>query len=138
MTQLDDPEQAATLHAMGLIRLFGFQVKEQLKSLEKDLSRQPALSLAWSAAGWSGQPLAAVTGLAMRRAFLSGDLPRSQQAFAQALAQGRSRFLLQAQEATRWLTELSSQVGQIQKRLASLRSMKALVSDIESQLGQTV
>lgn len=136
VTQLDDPEQAATLHAMGLIRLFGFQVKEQLKSLEKDLSRQPALSLAWSAAGWSGQPLAAVTGLAMRRAFLSGDLPRSQQAFAQALAQGRSRFLLQAQEATRWLTELSSQVGQIQKRLASLRSMKALVSDIESQLGR--
>ncbi|MEY3970875.1 MAG: hypothetical protein RLZZ80_573 [Pseudomonadota bacterium] len=134
LTQLDDPEQATTVHAMGLIRLFGLQIKEQLKALEKDLSRQPALSLAWSAAGWSGQPLAAVVGLAMRRAFLGDDLPRSEQAFVKALAQGRSRFLLQAQEATRWLTELASQAHQVQKRLASLRSMKAVVSDIEAQL----
>jgi ATP-dependent helicase HrpA len=134
LTQLDDPEQAGQVHAMGLIRLFGFQIKEQLRSLEKDLAKQPALGLGWSAAGWSGQPLAAVTGLAMRRAFLAGESPRSSQAFSQALAQGRSRFLLQAQEATRWLTELASQANTIQKRLASLRPMKSLVADIEAQL----
>jgi ATP-dependent helicase HrpA len=134
LTQLDDPEQASQVHAMGLIRLFGFQIKEQLRSLEKDLAKQPALSLGWSTAGWSGQPMAAVTGLAMRRAFLAGESPRSSQAFSQSLAQGRSRFLLQAQEATRWLTELASQANTIQKRLASLRPMKPLVADIEAQL----
>ena len=130
----EDPDQARKSHGLGLIRLFSFQVKDQIKTLEKDLAHQPALALAWSASGWSGLASEAVIRLALRRAFLSGDWPRDSESFARVLAQGRSRVLLQAQEVTRWLTELLGLVTTVQKRLGGLRSQRGLVDDVQAQM----
>ena len=136
LTMLDDRVVAQERHARGLTRLFAFGLKEPLKSLAKDIQKNRELGLAWLGAGQSDDPVEAIAALAIRRAFLEPPWPLTAEAFAQRLGEGRSRFMLIAQEALRSLSGMLVEAQQVQKRIGALKASDAAVADIREQLGR--
>jgi ATP-dependent helicase HrpA len=87
-------------------------------------------------AGQTDDPVEAITALAIRRAFLETPWPMTAEAFSQRLSEGRSRFMLIAQEALRALSGMLVEAQQLQKRIGALRPNDAAATDIREQLAR--
>lgn len=133
---LDDPDKAQRIHLRGLCRLFALQLKEPLRALEKDLSKNHEIGIGWLALGEKESAFDQISLLALRRAFLADDWPQTAEAFRQRLAEGRPRVLLLAQEAARGLQSLLAELATVQKRLAGLKSNEPLTIDLKDQLAR--
>ena len=134
LTVLDDPNKAKQMHRLGLMRLLVLALKDQVRSFQKDLERNRALLLAWTAASRSEDLQTELLRLSLRRSFLAGQWPGDAAAFDACLQAGRPRFLLIAQEAQRWLLAVLEAHQQIQRRLSGVKYPQPLLNDISQQL----
>ncbi|MGA1229000.1 MAG: DUF3418 domain-containing protein, partial [Burkholderiaceae bacterium] len=131
---LDDPSKAKQRHQLGLMRLLALALKDQVRAFQKELDRNRALLLAWTAAARSEDLQTELLRLSLRRAFLAGDWPVDAAGFEACLQAGRPRFLLLAQEAQRWLLSVLEAHQQIQRRLGGAKFPQPLVQDLQQQL----
>jgi len=131
---LDDPDRAKAMHLRGLARLFALSSKEQIRALERDLQKNRELSVGWVALDEKESLVDQLSLLAIRRAFLAGDWPDSQEAFEATAQAGRARLMLIAQETVRWLSGVILEWTQVQRRLAQLKSSDPVAQDIQEQL----
>ncbi len=131
---LDDPGKAKQRHQLGLMRLLALALRDQVRAFQKELDRNRALLLAWTAAARSEDLQTELLRLSLRRAFLAGDWPVDAAGFEACLQAGRPRFLLLAQEAQRWLLAVLEAHQQIQRRLGGAKFPQPLVQDLQQQL----
>ena len=120
------------------MRLFALAMNEALKSLARDVKKNASLELGFNALPGSGgksAPLAEqLAQAAIIRSFLQDGLPQDDAQFQKALADGRPRMLLTAQELARLLQSIVTEHGQIRRKLTGLRADRSALDDIEAQL----
>ncbi|MGE0800019.1 MAG: ATP-dependent RNA helicase HrpA [Lautropia sp.] len=134
----DAPETAARRHRDGVVRLFALALAEPVRALERDLKRNAGFELQFgtlpvdqSPAG----PLAAqLVAAAIERSCLADGLPVDAASFDERVVQGRSRFLLTAQELIRLLQAILAEYGVLRRKLAVTRNQPHVQSDIAEQL----
>ena len=138
ITVYDDPAVAERHHRQGVVRLFALAMNEALKSLARDVKKNASLELGFNALPGSGgksAPLAEqLAQAAIIRSFLQDGLPQDDAQFQKALADGRPRMLLTAQELARLLQSIVTEHGQIRRKLTGLRADRSALDDIEAQL----
>ena len=138
ITVYDDPAVAERHHRQGVVRLFALAMNEALKSLARDVKKNASLELGFNALPGSGgksAPLAEqLAQAAIIRSFLQDGLPQDDAQFQKALADGRPRMLLTAQELARLLQSIVTEHGQIRRKLTGLRADRSVLDDIEAQL----
>jgi ATP-dependent helicase HrpA len=136
-----DPKVEEGVQWQRLADRFAERLREPIKTIEKELVKDAPLTLAWAA--WGGrhqggaeQLCEQVRQLALRRAFLAEPWPETDKAFEERLVEGRSRFLLLAQEIQRWLKTVLIEQQAIARRLASVRPPQPIHKDIEEQMAR--
>ncbi|MEP6607661.1 MAG: ATP-dependent RNA helicase HrpA [Burkholderiaceae bacterium] len=139
----DTPEQAAIAHRAGLRRLFRFQLKEQVKFLEKNLASLQMVQvrastiqqLAGSMPTFEDLREQIVTA-AVERTCLGDPWPTDRASFAARKDEARGRISLIAQEIARVLTAIVEHASVVARKCQSLKAFPAVVADIEQQLAQ--
>jgi len=136
-----DPQVEETAAWQRLADRFAERIKEPIKAMARDLVKDASLTLAWAA--WGGrshgsaeQLCEQVRQLALRRAFLGEPWPETDKDFEQRLTEGRSRFLLLAQETQRWLKAVFAEHQVIARKLAAARPAQPIHKDIEEQIAR--
>ncbi len=144
VTVLDDPALAAQRHRGGLTRLFALQLRDTLKSLDKQLPGLQQMAVAFMALGGTQDELRRqIIDVAIDRAFLADPLPADELAFNARLAQGRGRLVLIAQEVARQAGAVLIDAQAASRKLkdaskGSSEAMAAAVADAQSQLQRLV
>jgi ATP-dependent helicase HrpA len=125
----DAPEKARELHRAGVRRLLAIAFKDRVRDLDRAWSRDVLL-------GPVKDDLAAA---ALERVFL-GDadtLPMAQADFARRVEEGRSRFMLVAQEMARTVTAILAAHADLQKKLLqAAKSHPQAAEDVKQQLSR--
>ncbi len=134
----DEPSLAVSRHRAGVRRLFMLALSEPIKAFERDLRKSTRLDLLFgtlpgdqTAAGSLAEQVIAA---AVDRSFLAGGLPANRQEFDAALAQGRPRFTLTAQEILRMVQAVLEEHANVRRKLAVIRDQPNVSSDVENQL----
>ncbi len=139
----DMPDQAATVHRIGLRRLFRLQLKEQVKFLEKSLASLQMVQVRASTIAVLSIVLPSFEELreqivtaAVERTCLTGPLPVNRASFVERKDDARGRISLIAQEIARLVAAIVEQAAVIPRKLHALKAYPRLVADIEQQLAQ--
>jgi len=123
----DAPEKARELHRAGVRRLFAIAFKDRVRELERSWARDVVL----------GPVKEDLVAAALDRAFLGDALPMTQADFARRVAEGRSRFLLIAQEMTRTVAAILAAHAELQKKLAqAAKAWPQAADDVKQQLAR--
>jgi ATP-dependent helicase HrpA len=123
----DAPEKAQELHRAGVRRLLAIAFKDRVRELERGWARDALL-------GPVQQELVAA---ALERAFLGESLPMTQADFARRVAEGRSRFMLIAQEMARAAGSILAAHADLQKKLAqAAKAWPQAAEDVKQQLAR--
>jgi ATP-dependent helicase HrpA len=137
----EDPEQTRSQHRRGLRRLFRLQLREQVKSLDKQLLALQSLQMqaatvpALAAALPSfGELRDQVVDAALERTALAEPWPRNRIEFVARKDEARAKLSLIAQEIARLVTGIVQEAVQVPRKLAALRGHPAVVRDVEQQL----
>lgn len=137
----DDPQKAAQVHRRGLRRLFRIQLREQVRFIEKSLRSLQSVMMQASSVPTIGRCFSNFDDLknqvidgALERTALADPLPDNQKAFGERLADTKGRLTLIAQDLARVLTEVVATASRIAKAMNALKTQKALLEDIDSQL----
>jgi ATP-dependent helicase HrpA len=128
-----DAQQAANAHRRGILRLLALHFREPLRTTLRQWPGAHKLSTAlglWASASELQQQLAEAI---LRRACLSGEVPRNRSAFELLCAKTRPRIGLIGQELGRLLGQILTGHSQLSRRLASLRGTHA-ENDVATQL----
>ncbi len=121
----DAPEKAREMHRAGVRRLLAIAFKDRVRDLERSWARDVVLGPV------KEDLLAAV----LDRAFLGESLPMTQEDFARRVEQGRSRFMLIAQEVARTASAILADHAELQKKLAqAAKSWPQAAEDMKQQL----
>lgn len=135
---LDDETAARAMHKAGLRRLFMFQMKEQMRFLEKNL---PNISTVAMQAISYGMPyatqaelVAEVVEATFDRAFLQEPWPSDAPTFKIRRDEGKARVTLIAQELMRLLQTIVTELGMAQKKLGLLKPFPAILQDVQGQI----
>ena len=123
---LDSPEKARELHRAGVRRLLAIAHRERIRDLEKALTRDMALAAVKED----------IVAAALERTFLADSLPTRQADFARRVDEGRSRFVLIAQEIQRTAAAILAAQGEVQKRLAAAKGFPQAGDDVQQQLAR--
>ncbi|HUP06135.1 MAG TPA: DUF3418 domain-containing protein, partial [Caldimonas sp.] len=134
----DEPEVAAATHRVGLRRLAALQLRDTLKSLEKSLSGERAMELAYMPLGTAGELRAQIVELALDRALMADPLPHDAASFAGRLEEGRGRLVLVAQEIARTAATVLAEFAAAQRKLKETKPSKDVADDIAAQLSRLV
>ncbi len=129
----DTPEEAASVHRIGMRRLFALRLKEQVRAVER-LPGLRALGLQYVHFGTDTELKCAVVNATLTRACLSEPLPTDALSFAQRCAEAKPRISLIAQELIRLIEHILSENATVQKRLTAIRTHQSAVQDIRSQI----
>jgi ATP-dependent helicase HrpA len=132
----DSAEKAASVHRVGLRRLFMLQLKEQAKYIEKSLPGMQAMVLQFASLGDANALKAQLVAAAFERACMAEPLPRDPAAFARRCDEARSRVALIAQELTRLVAAILAERQAVQKKLQAARAFGDAARDIEAQLAR--
>lgn len=133
----DEPELAAAAHRQGLARLFALQLKDPIRTLERNLAGElQGMGVAYMQLGTLDELRAQLMQVAVERAFLSEPLPTTAQAFATRLAEGRTRLSLIAQEVARQAQLVLLEFQAAQRKLKDARPTKELAEDLQAQLAR--
>ena len=121
----DSPEKAKGLHRAGVRRLLAIAFRDRVRDLEKTWSKDPLLG-----------PLAAdLVAAALDRAFLGDAVPMQAAEFARAVEEGRSRFVLIAQEMARTAAGILAEHAALQKKLwVSAKNFPRESEEVKRQL----
>jgi ATP-dependent helicase HrpA len=123
----DSPEKARELHRAGVRRLLAIAFKDRVRELERSWARDVVL----------GPVKEELVAAALERAFLGDSLPMTQADFARRVEEGRSRFMLIAQEMARTAGAILSAHAELQKRLAqAAKAFAQAAEDVKQQLAR--
>lgn len=114
----DEPEVAASRHALGLRRLFALQIRDALKYLEKNIPDLQKMAVGYMPLGTQEELREQIINVAIDRAFLQEPLPADAQQFKQRVQDGRGRLTLIANEVARMAA------GVLQEYMAAVRKIK--------------
>ncbi|MFO1220949.1 MAG: ATP-dependent RNA helicase HrpA [Burkholderiaceae bacterium] len=134
----DEPEAAAARHRAGLRRLVALQIREPLKYLEKNIPDLQRMAAAYMPLGTLEELRQQIVDIAIDRAFLADALPTDAASFDAAVAQGRSRLNLIAQEVARLAGVVLAAYTTATRKLKDSRPTKDVADDIASQLQRLV
>ncbi|WP_408593698.1 ATP-dependent RNA helicase HrpA [Limnohabitans sp.] len=143
----DEPEVAATKHRAGLRRLFGLQIKDALKYLEKNLPDLQKMSVVFMMVGKSSDGSGGGTGdelkqqildVALDRAFLLDPLPTCEADFKRRLDEGRGRLTLIANEVARLSNTVLTEFAAASRKVKDTKIQHDAVADAAQQLQRLV
>jgi ATP-dependent helicase HrpA len=134
----DEPEVAADKHRAGLRRLVALQVRDSLKSLEKNLPDLQRTAIAYLPLGTADELRAQIVEVALDRAFLAEPLPTDAAAFARRIDEGRGRMVLIANEVARLAGVVLGEYHAVLRKLKDTRPMKDVAEDVGQQLERLV
>ncbi len=132
----DEPEVAARKHRVGLRRLVALQVKDAIKSVEKNLPDWPKLSMLYMPLGGADELREQIVALALDRAFLQDPLPGHADEFARRIDEGRSRLTLIAFEIARAALAALLEHAAALRKLKDSRAPADVVQDVQAQLAR--
>jgi len=123
----DAPEKARELHRAGVRRLLAIAFKDRVRELERSWARDVVL----------GPVKEDLVAAALDRAFLGESLPMTRADFARRAEEGRSRFVLIAQEIARTATSILAAHAELQKKLAqAAKTHPQAAEDVKQQLSR--
>ncbi len=135
----DEPEVAAEKHRAGLRRLVALQVRDSLKSLEKNLPELQKMAIAYLPLGSADELRAQIVEVALDRAFLAEPLPTDAAAFArQASIEAAARLVLIANEVARLAGVVLADYHVVLRKLKDTRPAKDVADDVAQQLERLV
>ncbi len=143
----DEPEVAATKHRAGLRRLFGLQIKDALKYLEKNLPELQKMSVVFMMVGKSPDGSGGGTGdelkqqildVALDRAFLLDPLPTTEADFKRRLDEGRGRLTLIANEVARLAGTVLTEFAAASRKVKDTKIQHDALADAAQQLQRLV
>ena len=132
----DSLEEAREAHALGLLRLFKLQFKEQLKYFEKNLPGLSQMGMQFMPLGSLDDLRRQLIDVAFARACLAEPWPGDATSFKQRCVEAKTRLGLLAQEVCRLVGLILSEWQAVQKKLNGFKVHPAAVQDIEKQLGR--
>ncbi|MDT7929369.1 ATP-dependent RNA helicase HrpA, partial [Tepidimonas sp.] len=138
LTVVDEPEVAQAQHRQGLRRLFALQLCDTLKGLERSLPELPRMAVLYMPLGTQEELRAQIVDVALERAFLSPPWPSDEATFAQRLQEGRSRFVLIAQEVARLAAQVLTEWAAAQRKLRDAKPPAATAADEQAHLQRLV
>jgi len=123
----DAPEKSQDLHRAGVRRLLAIAFRDRVRDLERGWARDVVL----------GPVKEELVAAALDRAFLGESLPMAQADFARRVEEGRSRFLLIAQEMARTVAAILAAHADLQKKLAqAAKTFPQAAQDVKQQLAR--
>ncbi len=121
----DAPEKSQDLHRAGVRRLLAIAFRDRVRDLERGWAKDVVL----------GPVKEELVAAALDRAFLDESLPMAQADFARRVEEGRSRFLLIAQEMARTVAAILAAHAGLQKKLAqAAKAFPQAAQDVKQQL----
>lgn len=130
----DEPEVAARHHHQGLRRLFALQLRDAIKALDKHLPEWQKTAVLYMPLGSPDELRTQIVELAIERAFLSPPLPADADAFERRLQEGRSRWVLIAQEVARLAAQILMEWAAAQRKLREGKPPAATAADEQQHL----
>ncbi len=134
----DSQEEAQEAHAVGLLRLFRLQFREQLKYFEKNLPNLTQMAMQYMTLGSQEDLRGQLLDLTLRRACLVEPWPVDAASFRQCCTDAKPRLGLLAQEICRLVGLVLSEWQALQKKLPAFKGHAAAAQDIEKQLGRLI
>ncbi|MDR0457878.1 MAG: DUF3418 domain-containing protein, partial [Burkholderiaceae bacterium] len=135
----DEPELAAARHRVGLRRLVALQIRDALKSLDKNIPDLQKMAIAYMTLGAAEELRGQIIDLAIDRAFLQEPLPQDAAAFAERVQQGRGRLTLIAQEIARLAHAILTEYAAAQRKLKDDKGHHPdAVQDAQQQLQRLI
>jgi ATP-dependent helicase HrpA len=134
----DELPVAQARHREGLGRLVSLQIRDALKYLEKNLPDLQKSAVLYMPLGTLDELRAQIIAVAIERAFLTGPLPDSADAFRERLEAGRGRLTLIANELARTANAILVEHAAALRKLRDSRGPKELADDISSQMARLV
>jgi ATP-dependent helicase HrpA len=123
----DSPEKAKGLHRAGVRRLLAIAFRDRVRDLERTWSKDAQL----------GPVKEDLVAAALDRAFLGEAAPMQAAAFARAVEEGRSRFVLIAQEMARAAAGVLAEYAALQKKLTVFsKTFPRESEDVKSQMAR--
>jgi ATP-dependent helicase HrpA len=123
----DAPEKAQDLHRAGVRRLLAIAFRDRVRELERSWARDVVL----------GPVKEDLVAAALDRAFLGDSLPMTQADFARRVEEGRSRFMLIAQEMARTASAILAAHAELQRKLAqAAMAHPQAAEDLKQQLSR--
>jgi ATP-dependent helicase HrpA len=132
----DEPAVAARKHRVGLRRLVAFQVKDAIKSVEKNLPDWQKMSMLFMPLGGADELREQVVSLALDRAFLLDPLPTDAVEFRRRVEEGRSRLTLIAFEVARMALQALIEHAAALRKLKDARAPAEVAQDVQAQLAR--
>ncbi|MFM0337580.1 ATP-dependent RNA helicase HrpA [Paraburkholderia fungorum] len=130
----DSPDEAARIHRAGLRRLFGLQLKEPIRYLEKNLPGLREMAMQFMTRGTQEELRDQLIDTALDRACLQDPLPDDDVSFHTRRDEGRSRLTLLAQEIARLVGQILSEYATVTKKLVQAKTFTAAYADMQNQL----
>lgn len=130
----DEPEVASLQHWAGLRLLFGLQIKDALKYLEKNLPDLQKMSIAYMPLGTLEMLRAQLLDVALERAFLRAPLPEDATAFKLRIDEGRGRLTLIANEIARLAAIVLQDYAAAQRKIKDSKNYPETAADALQQL----
>src|SRR6218665_87725 len=139
----DEPQVAAAQHRAGLRRLFALQIKDAVKSLEKNIPGLHAMAVAYmhvgrlpdgTGAGTPEELRKQIIDLALERAFMPDPLPADEDAFRRRVDEGRERLALIANEVARLAATILTEYAAAARKIRDTRNAPEATQDAQQQL----
>ncbi|MEX3924433.1 ATP-dependent RNA helicase HrpA [Paraburkholderia sp. BR10936] len=130
----DSPEEAARIHRAGLRRLFGLQLREPIRYLEKNLPGLREMAMQFMARATQEELRDQLVELALDRACLQDPLPDDDASFHARKDEGRGRLSLLAQEIARLVGQILAEYASLAKKLVQAKAFGAPAADMQAQV----
>ena len=134
----DEPEVAATRHALGLRRLFALQIKDALKYLEKNIPDLQKMAVGYMPLGTQEELREQIINVAIDRAFLQDPLPMNAEQFKQRVQDGRGRLTLIANEVARMAGGILVEYAAAVRKIKDTKGAPDATKDAGEQLQKLV
>ncbi|MFM1907708.1 MAG: hypothetical protein RLZZ591_1385 [Pseudomonadota bacterium] len=139
----DEPQVAAAKHRAGLRRLFGLQIRDALKYLEKNIPDLQKMAVSYMLVGRSADNAGGGTveelrdqilAVALDRAFLLEPLPTNDADFKRRLDEGRGRLTLIANEVARLAQTILTEYAVAARKIKDTKNASDATQDCSQQL----
>ncbi|GAB2818956.1 hypothetical protein GCM10027276_20550 [Comamonas piscis] len=134
----DEPEVAASRHALGLRRLFALQIRDALKYLEKNIPDLQKMAVGYMPLGTQEELREQIINVAIDRAFLQEPLPADAEQFKQRVQDGRGRLTLIANEVARMASSVLQEYMAAVRKIKDTKNAPEATADAQQQLQKLV
>ena len=134
----DEPEVAASRHALGLRRLFALQIRDALKYLEKNIPDLQKMAVGYMPLGTQEELREQIINVAIDRAFLQEPLPADAEQFKQRVQDGRGRLTLIANEVARMAGSVLQEYMAAVRKIKDTKNAPEATADAQQQLQKLV